>query len=96
MTEAELWAEWRLWMLIAVVIVLAAATLLIIIWLEARRILRHAVRALRAGQEIQANTQCIWELQTTNEVVEELAAARTITTSPRPARIDDDRSRTLG
>ncbi len=68
MTDTELWGAWRLWMMVAVVVILIAATLLIVIWLTARSILAHAVRALGAAEKIRASTQPIWELQTTNEV----------------------------
>ncbi len=72
MTDAELWAAWRLWMIVAGVVVLVAATLLVTIWLAARSIVAHATRALRAAEAICANTRAIWELETTNEVAEEL------------------------
>jgi hypothetical protein len=72
-TDAELWALWRLWMAVAVVIVLVAAALLVTIWLTARRILDEALRALAAAEAIQKNTQCIWALQATNDVAERIA-----------------------
>lgn len=72
MTDAELWGAWRLWMLLAVVIVIIAAALLITIWITARQILAHAVRALNAADAIRANTQPIWALETTNDVAEDL------------------------
>jgi hypothetical protein len=72
MSDAELWAAWRQWLLVAVVVVLVAAGLLVTIWLTARAILREAGRALRAAERIRRNTLPIWELQTTNEVAEEL------------------------
>ena len=72
MTDAELWAAWRLWMLVATAVILVAAALLVTIWLTARSITTHARRALAALEEIRANTRVIWELQTTNEMAEEL------------------------
>lgn len=72
MTDSDLWAAWRLWLAVAVVIVLIAASLLIAIWLVARSILAHAVRALTAGEKIRVNTLPIWDLQTTNGVAEDL------------------------
>lgn len=72
MTSAELWAAWRLWMLVGGVVVLVAAALLVTIWLTARSIAAHAARALRAAEGIRDNTRAIWELQTTNEVAEQL------------------------
>jgi hypothetical protein len=71
-SDAELWAAWRLWMIVAGVVVLVAAALLVTIWLTARSIAAHATRALRAAEAIRANTRAIWELETTNEVAEEL------------------------
>ena len=72
MTSAELWAAWRLWMVVATVVVLVAASLLVTIWLTARSIGHHAGRALRAAAAIRDNTRVIWELQTTNEVAEQI------------------------
>ena len=72
MTNAELWGAWRLWMMVAVLVILIAATLLITIWLTARSILAHARRALAAAEKIRANTQPIWALETTNEVATEI------------------------
>ena len=72
MSDAELWGAWRLWMGVATVVVLIAASLLIIIWLTARKILADAVRALKAAQAIREQTQAIWELQTTNVVAEDI------------------------
>ena len=72
MTDAELWAAWRFWMLVAAVVIVVAAALLVTIWLTARSIAAHARRALAAAEAIRDNTRAIWELQTTNEVAEEL------------------------
>lgn len=72
MSDAELWAAWRLWLILAVVVILIAAALLITIWLTARSIYAHAVRALAAAQKIQAHTAPIWALQTSNEVAQGL------------------------
>ena len=72
MSNADLWAAWRLWMVVATVIIVIAASLLITIWLTARSIAGHATRALRAVEAIRDNTRVIWELQTTNEVAEQI------------------------
>jgi hypothetical protein len=72
MTSAELWAAWRLWMLVGGAIVLVAAALLVTIWLTARSIADHATRALRAAEAIRDNTRAIWELPTTNETAEQI------------------------
>ena len=72
MTSAELWAAWRLWMVVATVVILVAASLLVTIWLTARSIGYHAGRALKAAEAIRDNTRVIWELQTTNEVAEQI------------------------
>ena len=68
MTDAELWAAWRLWILVAAAIILVAAALLVTIWLTARGIHRHALRALAAAEQIRRRTDPIWALQTSNEV----------------------------
>lgn len=68
MTDADLWSSWRLWMVLATVIILVAAVLLIAIWQTARGIFREALRALSAAEKIRANTDPIWALKTTNEV----------------------------
>jgi hypothetical protein len=68
MTDADLWAAWRLWLGVAVVVVALAAGLLIAIIVTARGILAAALRAKAAAEAIRANTLPIWELQTSNEV----------------------------
>lgn len=75
MNDAELWAAWRLWVMVAGAVVVVAAALLVTIWLTARGIHAHAVRALAAAQRIQAQTQPIWALQTSNEVAHGLLEA---------------------
>ena len=72
MTSADLWGAWRLWMAVAAVVILVAAALLITIWLIARSIAAHAARALKAVEAIRDNTRVIWELQTTNDVAEQI------------------------
>ena len=72
MSSADLWAAWRLWMLVATAIIAVAAALLVTIWLTDRSIAGHATRALRAAEAIRDNTRVIWELQTTNEVAEQI------------------------
>lgn len=72
MSDAELWAAWRMWMVVATLVIVIAAALLITIWLTARGILREAVRALRAAERIRDNTKPIWALDTTNEVAGEI------------------------
>lgn len=72
MTDAELWASWRLWMVVASAVIVIAAVLLIVIWRTARRIYAEAVRALHAAERIRESTMPIWALETTNEVAGEL------------------------
>ena len=74
MTDANLWASWRLWMGVATVVILIAATLLIVIWRAARGIHAEAVRALEAAERIRESTMPIWALETTNEVAGEMLA----------------------
>lgn len=72
MSDAELWAAWRMWIIVATLAVLVAAGLLVAILVTARRILGEALRALRAVEVIRTNTQPIWELQATNQVAEQI------------------------
>lgn len=72
MSDSELWAAWTFWMIVAAVVILIAAALLVTIWLTARSIHAHAVRALHAADDIRHATVPIWELQTTNELAESL------------------------
>lgn len=72
MTDAQLWAAWRLWLGVAAAIIVVAAVLLILIWRTARGIHAEAVRALRAAERIRESTMPIWALATTNEVAGEL------------------------
>lgn len=74
MTDAQLWASWRLWLGVAALVVVVAAALLITIWMTARGIYREAVRALNAAQKIRENTMPIWALATTNEVASDILA----------------------
>lgn len=74
MTDAELWGAWRLWMGVAALVIVIAATLLIVIWRTARGIHAEATRALRAAELIRERTMPIWALETTNEVAGEMLA----------------------
>ena len=80
MTDAQLYSEWTFWLVVAGIIVLAAAALLIAVWLSARRIFRLARAALELVLEIKLNTQSIWELEKTNDtavrILEEADAIR--------------------
>jgi len=72
MSDAQLWAAWRLWLGVAALIIVVAAALLVTIWLTARAIHREAVRALAAAERIRQHTLPIWALGTTNEVAAQL------------------------
>jgi hypothetical protein len=72
MTSAELWAAWRLWMVVSGAVVVVAAALLVTIWLTARSIAVQGMRALRAAEAIRDQTRAIRELQTTNEVAQDI------------------------
>ena len=74
MSDAELWRAWRLWMIVAALIIVVAAVLLIMIWRTARGIHVEALRALRAAEKIRENTNIIWAVETTNEVGAEMLA----------------------
>jgi hypothetical protein len=75
MTDAQLYRDWGLWLVVAAVLVVVAAALLIWILLTARAIAGNAGRALRAAERIRANTQPIWALAATNATASELLQA---------------------
>ncbi len=68
MGEATLYSNFYVGLSIAFAIVLAAATLLLLVWTTARRILRLATTVLGLVTQIKENTKSIWELQKTNQV----------------------------
>jgi hypothetical protein len=72
MSATEVWASWRIYMMVATLVVVIAASLLIFILATARGILRDAVRALTAAETIRKNTLPIWGLETTNDVAVEI------------------------
>jgi hypothetical protein len=79
MNDAEYYREFYIALAIAGAIVVIAATLLILIWVAARRILKLANAALGIVVNIKQNTLSIWELQNTNhKAVEILNEADTI------------------
>lgn len=66
MNDAAYYKEFYIALAIAGAIVVIAATLLILIWVAARRILKLANAALGIVINIKQNTMSIWELQNTN------------------------------
>lgn len=68
MNDAALYQDFYLWLGVATVLIIAAAALLIMVWMAARRILRLATAALGIVEQIRANTNSIWGLKETNEV----------------------------
>ena len=66
MNDAAYYNEFYIGLAIAGAIVVIAATLLILIWIAARRILKLANAALGIVVNIKKNTLSIWELQNTN------------------------------
>ena len=60
-----------IWIGLALVIVAVAAALLIWIYLEANGILKHAVRALIAGKEVEANTRILRAIPDVNSLLSE-------------------------
>ena len=75
MSATEVWASWRIYISVAALVVVIAASLLILILITARAILRDAVRALNAAETIRKNTLPIWGLETTNDVAVEIRDA---------------------
>ncbi len=79
MNDAQYYKEFYIALAIAGAIVVIAATLLILIWVAARRILKLASAALGIVVNIKQNTLSIWELQNTNhKAVDILNEADTI------------------
>jgi len=72
MTKKEFLRNWYSGMGIAALIVAVVAALLLLIIKTARDILGNATHALGVANEIVANTQPIWELDTTNAVAAQL------------------------
>jgi hypothetical protein len=72
MTDPMLYAEWQTALIIAGVIIVAAAALLITVWLAARRILKLAKEALDLVVEIKENTRSVWKLRQTNSVASDI------------------------
>ena len=66
MNDAAYYNEFYIGLAIVGVIVVIAATLLILIWIAARRILKLANAALGIVVNVKKNTLSIWELQNTN------------------------------
>ncbi len=66
MNDAAYYNEFYIALALVGAIVVIAATLLILIWIAARRILKLANAALGIVVNIKKNTLSIWELQNTN------------------------------
>lgn len=72
MSAAEIYGWWSVWLGVAGVLVVAAAALLITIWVLAHRIGTLAAAALGLVEEIEQQTKPIWQLNTTNRVAGQL------------------------
>lgn len=72
MTDSELFGLFYVGLAVAGVVVLAAAGLLLAVWLTARSILGHAAEALEAARKIADDTDVIWELEETNRIAGEI------------------------
>lgn len=60
-----------IWYAVAGAVVLAAAALLIWIWLEARGIRGQALRALAAAEQVRENTRPLWALPDVSFLLQE-------------------------
>lgn len=79
MTKKSFLGKWYLGMGIASLVVAVVAALLLTLIKTARSILQNATHALGVAKEIVANTQPVWELNTTNAVAADiLGGARSI------------------
>ena len=72
MSPQEIYGWWLLWLVVAGVVVVAAAALLITIIVLARQIATLAATALGVVEQIERNTQPIWQLNATNHVAVQL------------------------
>ncbi len=68
MTDAALFTDWYIGLIITAVVVVIVAALLLWILALVRSIAANATRALQAVEQIRSNTQPIWQLQDTNAV----------------------------
>ncbi len=79
MNDSAFLNEFYIGLALAGAIVVVAATLLILIWVAARRILKLGAAALGIVIRIKENTMCIWALSDTNKkAVDILSDADTI------------------
>jgi type II secretory pathway pseudopilin PulG len=85
MTDAELWAALRFWLMVAAVVIVVAAALLVTIWLTARSIAAHARRALAAAEAIRDNTRAIRSCRRRTRSPKS-CATRCVPSKPRPRR----------
>ncbi len=72
MSAQDIYGWWFLWLAISAVIVAAAATLLIAIIVLARQIASLAAVGITVVEQIERNTQPIWQLNATNHVATQL------------------------
>lgn len=68
MTDAALFTDWYIGLIIAAIVVVVVAALLLWILALVRSIAANATRALQAVEQIRSNTLPIWQLQDTNAV----------------------------
>lgn len=68
MTDSTLYSDWYVALIIAGAIIIIAATLLVLVWLSARRILKVAYEIRHTVIDVKENTRSIWTLQKTNSV----------------------------
>jgi len=72
MSAQEIYDWWFIWLIIGAGVVVAAAVLLITIIALAHRIAVLAKTALEIVEEIQSETEPIWQLSATNQVAQDL------------------------
>lgn len=72
MSADEIYGWWFFWLGVAGIIVVAAAALLVTIWVLASRIAALAAAGLAVVEEIEQNTRPIWQLNATHRVAKDL------------------------
>ncbi len=74
MSDSSIWSTWVMWVGVVAVVILAAAVLLLLVNMAARRILKLAVAALGLVRQIKDNTASVWALDATNKTAVKILA----------------------
>ena len=73
LSDTNLQSDWVIGLVAVVAVVVVVVVLLLVIYAGARRILKAALRALKAVENIRQNTLPLWDLTTTNKVASDIS-----------------------